>query len=441
MTADLQDSTAVTADSRRKLTLPRLPTTVLVAVLALSYVGCHMMLIHLSIGPARTGANDLQLYSYWLQIGYSFGAWPAISIDWVYPVGALGPLLIASVFGLGEQYIPAWCLMVALINLGVASAAVATTGVRRAALPLSAWFVFLMLLGPSAIARLDAVMMPLVLLALLLCATWPRLASVLITISAWIKVAGGVAIIPLFMVQKSWRERLLRIVAPAALTCAAVATIQWLAGGNWRTLTSFITVQNERNLQVEAVLAMPAVLDHAAKGEQLWNYNQELGTSETWGPWADWGISVSNLALPAIVIVVAVLTYLARRQPVDALLLGVFSMLVGMIVAHKVGSPQFMAWTAPAVVVAICFGRRKRFWVPVGLSLIVASGITGQLYPWGYIPFLNGEPTWLAAWVLRNLILIGALIAGIVELALLAARDRRSRLTSEVDLPAAAASH
>jgi hypothetical protein len=329
-------------------------------------------------------------------------------------------MLLAGLFGTGLAYLPTWCYLVAALNLGTALVAVKVVGVRRALAPLSGWFLFLLLLGPVGIARLDAVMMPLVLMGLLLAATRPALASGLYTFSAWVKVSGGGAIIPLFCTLPTWRERWLRVVLPAALTCAVVVVTQRLGGGDWRFLTSFVAAENTRGLQVEAVLATPAVLGHVFKHEVLWQYNHDLGTSETWGPAADAALAVSAVALPAVAIGVGLLCWLARHRPTEALLLGTLAIMTGLIVAHKVGSPQFVAWTAPAVVVALCLRRDLKFWLGVGAALLLAAAATGLLYPWGYMDFLNGLPFMVTVWVVRNLLLVGVFGAAVVRLARLA---------------------
>jgi hypothetical protein len=301
-------------------------------------------------------------------------------------------------------------------------------GLLRAALPLIGWFAFLALLGPVGITRLDAVMMPLVLIALLVAAKRPALATVLVTFGAWIKVAAGAVVIPLLCAAKTWRQRLVSVVAPAAATCAAVVAAQRLAGGDWHKLTSFVRAETDRGLQVEAILATPAVLTHALKGETIWRYNDDLGTSETWGRAADIALAVSDFALPAVVLVVAALCWLARERAADTLLVGTLALMTGLIVAHKVGSPQFVAWTAPPVVAALCLRRPTRFWLGSGAALAAAAGLTGSLYPWGYYDFLDGEPLMLGVWVIRNLLVAGVFVAALARLARLGRPGRRALL-------------
>jgi uncharacterized membrane protein len=276
--------------------------------------------------------------------------------------------------------------------------------------------------------------------ALLVCAARPALAAVLVTVSAWIKVAGGVTIIPLFLTQRNWREAIRRVVLPAGMVCLVVCLVQRLAGGEWQYLTSFVTEETDRGLQVEAVLATPVVLGHLLKKEILWQYNWDLATVETWGPGAQTAITVSNITMPLMVVAVSVLVWLARRYRTDAMLVGTLTLLTGLIVTHKVGSPQFVAWTAPAVVVALAMQRKLRFWIPMGMILLVTAGLTGRIFPWGYSPMLNGSYPWLAAWVVRNGLLVVVLVCGIVQLVGMARESLIHQLTAaEPPEPATAA--
>jgi hypothetical protein len=416
-----------TANEPTRAPRPAPNTWWLVAGLALAFLITHGVLIYQSLGPATLGANDVRLYAAWVEQGQSGRGWLGIDATWVYPVGALVPMLLASVFGLDQNtYLSVWCVMVAAINLATSAVVVRRFGVVRATGPLAVWFVFLMLLGPCGMTRLDAVMMPLVLIGLAVASVRPALASVLATSAAWIKVSGGLILVPLFAVMKTWRSRLVSVVAPAAATCLVVVLLQQAAGGQWRFLTSFVSAETGRGLQIEAVLATPVVLALASRGQTIYRWNNELSTYETWGAGADLAIRVSDVGMPLMVLAVGVLVWLARRRPTAALLVGSLAMMSGLIVTHKVGSPQFLAWIAPAMVVGLAVGRRAVFWIPVAGAGLIAAALTGLLYPGGYGAFLSADRTMLAIWVIRNLLVVAIFASALLELVRLR-RSSRSR--------------
>jgi hypothetical protein len=392
-----------------------------------AFAGAHALMLWQALGPGVGGSTDVLLYAWWVQQGEQTGGWVGVEADWVYPVGALVPLLGAAARGTGLAYLPTWCLMVTLINLAASAVTVWAFSARRAAPALIGWFVFLAALGPVGLTRLDAVMMPFVLVALALAGTNLPAASVAATLSAWVKVAGGAVIVPLFALARTWRDRLVGVAAPAAAACLGVAGLQRLFGGDWDTLTSFVRAETDRGLQVEAVLATPAVLAHAWRGDGFARYNEDLGTSETWGPWAEAALDVSDWAMPAVAVAVGLLCWRARAHAVESLLVGSLAMMAGLIVAHKVGSPQFVAWLAPPVVVGLCVSFGSVFWQVNGLMLLAAAGLTGWLYPWGYIAFLSASPVMLTVWVVRNAIVVGVLVAALVRLTRLGRPARPAR--------------
>ncbi|MDR1798764.1 MAG: DUF2029 domain-containing protein [Bifidobacteriaceae bacterium] len=371
-------------------------------LLTLTFVAAHAIMFWLALGPFRPGSNDVDLYAYWMWQGSNQGAWPGLTESWVYPVGALIPMVIPQLLGAGAAYLPLWCTMIALLNALTCLVAVSFVGLKRACLPLVWWLIFLVLLGPVAITRLDAAAMPLVLMALLVAVSLPGVAAVLLTVGAWIKVSPGVVLLPLFgVIRRRWRA----VVAPAALTCVAVAALQLLAGGKPNLLLSFVSAEADRGLQVESVLATPVVVLHAIKGEELWVYNEELFTVETWGGLADAMAAIGDVAMWLGLIVIGLLVLCARRRPVEALLTGAFAAMAAMIVLHKVGSPQFIAWLAPAVVVGLIALPASRLWASLAVNLLVVAGLTMVVYPWGYNALLLGDKSLLVVLVVRNLLL------------------------------------
>jgi uncharacterized membrane protein len=261
-----------------------------------------------------------------------------------------------------------------------------------------------------------------VLVALLVAGSFPTLASVLLTVGAWIKVSPGAVLLPLFVVVKRrWRD----VVLPAAVTCAVVIGLAWVLRGSLRTLFSFLGEASGRGLQIESVLATPVVLGHAIMGEEIWTYNDELSTVETWGPVANAMARVGDVALPLAAVAVAVLVWRARTKAADALVTGTLAMLATMIVTNKVGSPQFMAWLAPAIVVALIRRRDLHLWALVAAITTAIAALTMLIYPLFYYQFLDGEAPMLAVYVVRNLALVIVWVIALVELFRIGSRARR----------------
>jgi len=379
------------------------------------FVACHLYLIWVAAQVQPVGAIDVGLYEWWVKEGWSDQAWPGIDRAWVYPVVALVPMIVSvwleQLSGGWLNYLAAWCVMVSLLNATASVVVLRTLGLRRAAWPLIWWFVFLAVLGPVSITRLDAIIMPLVLMALVLAAARPGLAALLLTLGAWIKVVPGVLLAPLaLLARRSWRQ----VVAVGLGVSAVVVMLVWLLGGNLRWLGSFLGTDQSRGLQVESVLATPVVLAHAAGGEVIWQYNDELSTVETWGPGAQTAALIGNVGLPLACLGVLWLAWLARRRPGDALLYSAQGFFTVLIVFNKVGSPQFYTWLAPAVVVGLMSRRNQLFWGPMAALATFTAVLTWLIFPTFYMEFLEADRWMLLIVALRNvcmvLIMCGAVV-------------------------------
>ena len=79
-----------------------------------------------------------------------------------------------------------------------------------------------------------------------------------------------------------------------------------------------------------------------------------------------------------------------------------------LIVFNKVGSPQFMIWLAPVIMVGL-LRDRVRWRTPALLTLgIVAT--TFVIYPLFYTPLIHANPVMAAVLTTRNALLVALLV-------------------------------
>lgn len=359
--------------------------------------------------------HDVELYRYWMALGLVRDQWPVLDGGWVYPAGAVLPMLLPALVTVGESYALAWCVMVTLLD-GVAVAALlrAADGSARRTTGVWWWLGFLTLLGPVAVGRLDAVVAPILVLALLAGARHPRTAATLLTVGAWIKLAPGAVLLPLLTAV---RRPLRDVIAPAAVVCAVVVAAVGALGG-LRHLVSFVTAQQSRGLQVESVAATGWVLAARWREDVTVGLNEALVTWEVTGPGTAATARVLDVVLVLGVGAVAGLLWRTRQEgrAVEALVPGAAVMLTVLVVTNKVGSPQLLAWLAPPMAVALAVGLRAgRGRIGAGL-LLVTAGLTQVVFPWGYDRLLTGDGLLITALVARNLALVGLLVLAVVEL-------------------------
>jgi len=376
------------------------------------------VLVHLAVGavalnfPGGAGIGDVvTIYPFWLQEGFEVHRWVGIQTGWVYPILALPPMIAADVFG-SDRIASTWLSLVFVVD-AVAFAFVtglfARGGGRRGA-PAAAWWwlAFLLLLGPIALTRIDSFATPVALVGALLLVRAPRAAGVLLAVGAWIKVWPA-AIVAAAIVAVRGRLRVL--LGAVVLSLVVVAGVLLLGGA--ANVFSFITAQSGRGLQIESGLATPWLWVAALHpgGAVSVYYDTAILTYQVRGP----GVaSTAALATPLLVLTVGAVLVLgiaaARRGAGAAGVLPAMALgfTTTLIVANKVGSPQYVGWIAVPVVLGLAVraaGRGQRFTVPVVLSLTIAA-LTQLVYPLHYDEILSLQPPMLAVLAVRNLLLL-----------------------------------
>lgn len=385
-----------------------------------AFVAAHAWVAHVGLVRWDWTLGDLGMYRWWSYMAFFDGHWPVVDYEWVYPAGAVVPMLVAGFAGLddGGPYYLAWLVLVAVLN----AAAVALLLRRPRGRVAAAWFVaFVALLGPAGLGRLDGLVAPLTVVALLVALSRPRVSAALLTAGAWIKVAPGAAVLPLLLaVRRPVRD----VVLPALAVCAAVVGVVVARGGAANVL-SFVTAQGQRDLQIESVLATPFMIAGLWSDAVERAYDDQIYTFEISAPGAR---AVADAATPVLVLAVLALTLLlwwVRRRAgarfwtdtalrTDFVVRGAFALTLALLVLNKVGSPQFAAWLAPAVAVALALGL-PRWGVSAWGVLVVAAG-TQLAYPWNYDNIVGGVPGPTFVLAARNLVVVVLLVVAILQI-------------------------
>lgn len=362
--------------------------------------------------------GDVSLYRWWVSEGAQAQGLPVFGGSWVYPFGALLPMLIPmAAQSLGfAGYLLLWILQVTALNAWVVATLLAR-GARRA---VYWWLAFLLAMIPIGFARLDAIICPLMMMALLWLADRPWAAGLLLTIGAWIKVVpGALFLLSLVVVRRrAWQL----VVAGASVTLVVVGIAA--AGGGLSHLASFMDQQDLRGLQIESVAATWFMFARAWDPSVGVRYDHKLFTYQVETPAAYTIARMLDGALIVLVLIIGALVWLAsRRRPDAALLWGSLAVLSGLIVTNKVGSPQFSSWLAVPFVAILAAGivKRRAWNLLLGAFLIAIAFATVMVYPWGYASLLL-HPTGWASWTLlaKNVGVIVVMLASLVALGITA---------------------
>ncbi|WP_255305141.1 hypothetical protein [Microbacterium sp. 3J1] len=395
-------------------------------VLHVALLWCAFIVVHALTAtagwlyPSQPMGDVVLVYEPWAAAALAGESVVGITEIWVYPQVALVPMLAAEVLaaplvgavGVSTAYLIAWAALVTALDavaFGVLVGRSPSHPRRRAAW---FWIVALLLLGPVALYRIDAVTVPLAVIGGLWLTRRPALAAVLFTVGAWIKIWPG-ALLAAAVVAARHRMRML--VTAAAVTAGIVA-IMFLLGAD-AEIFGFLTEQAGRGLQIEAVAATP-FLWLAVAGAARIEYSFDILTFQVSAAGTD---AVGAVLTPLMIVVVLVIAVLGATKSMRGAALSrlfpplALSLVVALIVVNKVGSPQFQTWLIAPVVIWIVLDR-ARAGVPAVLVL-ASCALTFLVYPLTYDALLRADALAVGILSVRNVLLVVLLIVGIRSLA------------------------
>lgn len=382
------------------------------------FIGAHAFYTVLSAMHGHMPYGDVTVvYREWITDALAGNA-RGITEPFVYPVAALIPMWIAHLLGGEAFFVLGWMAQVLALN-SLALWWLTTRRGRFTELYRRAgwwWTVFLWLLGPIAFGRIDAITVPIALVALLRLRRGVFTSSFWLTIGAWIKVWPAALVAAVFTTC----NRRLRVVAGGIAACAVVLIPVLFVAGRSGIINafSFVAGQHERGLQLESVFASVFLLGKSIgiPGYEV-EYSREILTQEVFGPGVD---AVGALLTPLMFALLVMLLILAVRrvhsgariaQTLPVLALGI---VLSFIIANKVGSPQFISWLAPIIVLGLVWWGRGMGRI-ARLGLIVAA-LTQFIYPWGYGYVVRAELIGVLMLAARNALLVWMLVIVVREL-------------------------
>lgn len=370
--------------------------------------------------PSQPMGDVVLVYEPWAAAAWSGGEIVGVTESWVYPQLALLPMMLAALLaapflpllGVSGAYLIGWALLVTVLDAVAFAVLVGRGHVRARRTAAWFWCAALLLLGPIALYRIDAVTVPIAVVAGLWLVTRPTIAAALLTIGAWIKIWPGALLLAAVVAA---RARLRMLLAAAGVT-AGVVVVLLLLGADTEIL-GFLTAQTGRGLQIEAVAATP-FLWMAVTGAARIEYSYDILTFQIVAPGAE---ALATILTPLLVLAAAVVTVVggvkaargasfARLFPPLALLL-----VTVLIALNKVGSPQFQTWLlAPVILWLVLDRRRARTAAALVLALCL---LTCLVYPLSYDGLLRAEAAPVLLLTMRNALLVVLAAVSAVALA------------------------
>ncbi|MFJ6653251.1 glycosyltransferase 87 family protein [Microbacterium sp. NPDC091313] len=383
---------------------------------AVAWAGWHF--------PSQPMGDVYHVYQPWSLQALTGQGVVGITSAWVYPQLALVPMMLAWALAWIGSYTQGWWLLMVLLDAIGFSLVVGDARSRGRRTAAWFWLGAILLLGPVALYRLDAATVPLAIAACLWLVRRPWVAGTLLAVGTWIKIWPA-ALIAAALV--AGRRRLPLLITAAAVSVAVLAVV--FAAGGGAVAFGFVGDQTGRGLQVEAAVSTPYVWLAMLRvpGASVF-YNSDIITYEVTGPWAEAVASAMTPVLGVIVVaLVAVGAYKLRRGAAFARLFPplALALVLALIVANKVGSPQYLTWLVPPLVLALALDRR--LWAGPAVVVLFASGLTQLIYPVMYDRMLATELTPVLVLSMRNLLLVALFVWVCVLLVRVPAGVGRSR--------------
>ncbi|WP_341942487.1 hypothetical protein [Microbacterium sp. LWH10-1.2] len=375
--------------------------------------------------PSQPMGDVVLVYEPWAASALSGGPIVGVTETWVYPQLALLPMLLAKALslplipalGASSAYLLAWAAMVTALDAIAFGVLLGRSPARPRRVAAWFWILALLLLGPIALYRIDAVTVPLVVIAGLWLTRRPALAAALLTVGAWIKIWPGAVLLAAVV---AFRVRVRMLLAAASVTAAVLVALYLL--GARQEILGFLTEQTGRGLQIEAVAATP-FLWLAVAGSARIEYSYDILTFQISAQGADAvGAALTPLMALVVLVIAAIGAVTAIRGADFSRLFPplALSLATTLIVMNKVGSPQFQTWLLAPVILWLVLDR-VRAKAPAGVVLALAL-LTCLVYPLNYDALLRAELLPVVVLSLRNVLLVVLLVLGIRALLRVPAR-------------------
>ncbi|KRB36199.1 DUF2029 domain-containing protein [Microbacterium sp. Root180] len=397
------------------------------AWLWIGFAVVHVAVAALGFIEPNAPMGDVTLvYRPWVTAAVESGWIMGISQEWIYPQLAIVPLVLARGLAWIAGYEVAWAILVTALNALAFALLVGRGRSQGRTIAAAFWLLFILLLGPVGMYRLDAVTVPLALAGVLWLVGRPLLASMLLAVATWMKVWPAALLAAAVIAV---RRRL--VVLAGAVIVSGLTLVAIVAAGGGVFAFGFVAGQTGRGLQLEAPVTAWYLWQAVAgvEGASIY-YDSDILTFQVTGSNVDAVIAaMTPLLLLAVLAVAALGAVQAWRGARFAALFPplALALVLAFIVFNKVGSPQFLTWIVTPIAIGLVLDRRR--WWGAAIAGLAAALLTQLVYPLLYDRLIVADGIAAAVLTLRNLLLIALLVWAVVGV-VRAPRRALSRLAS-----------
>lgn len=376
----------------------------------LAWVASRAWVLHLYLEKYQFINSDVNYYLWWLTRGNGIR-----NTLVEYPQPVVWFLEALTWFGREQSsYMLAFGLSMAALDAGFT----AMLWRRRALQALTFWIAFVLVFGSLIWFRYDMLPAFVVGAAALVVARHPAVSGALVALGAGLKLWPAMLIAPLAGRSRPAVRRTIAFL----LTGAALALAAWWQGG-WKRLTSPLTWQADRGLQVESVPASWLMWQRATSDGTQWRVEMsKYNAFEIFGPGIERWMHVSDMVMLGAVLSaagMALVMVLRRQLPADLLVLCMVSIVLSMLVANKTLSPQYLLWLGTPVAALLALAHTptmRRRAQALAATTLLAALLTQQVYPAYYGHIIGADPqvTATGMMVTRNLLLVVMMVVSAI---------------------------
>lgn len=375
------------------------------------FIGVHLIVMKGPLENGRAFGDVNTVYRIWSEQAVTQAHVVGLHEEWVYPILAMVPMVLAHVINIGD-YTISW--LVLIVSLNALTFALLLHKKKHRNLVAALWWVaFLFLIGPIAFGRLDGISAALAIIGVVICAQHKAFATVLFTVAAWIKIWPGAFVVALLIAV---RQKAIIVFAAAIVSFTVLAISLLLGGANY--VMTFITMQTGRMIQIESPIATPWMwMARAGIGQSAPYYDTVLYTYQVTGVGTDFAAFAIDIIFVLATLLVVTLGLLAHKKGyayeslLPELSLGI---IAAFIAFNKVGSPQFAMWlTAPVILGIMLQGRRFQY---PAVFVACIGALTQLVFPtfFGNIVYLEFFP--LVVLTIRNALYMTVFVWSVVRL-------------------------
>ena len=362
--------------------------------------------------------SDISVYRA-LAARFALGLHPYQDVAFEYPPLAWPLVTLPSMLGALGSY--DWVFVGEMVVMCAAAAGVATAtaerlwpGRRASAVTAAVFAGAVLAAGPIVANRFDAaVALDMAIFAYFMARRWWWPAAATLGIGFALKLTPAV-FLPLVLLLAARRRQVGLSIIAFVVAATAPFLPQLLRGG--RGLLHIFTYHSQRPLQIESLLASVHLLVHAL-GHLPLTVTHSFGSQGLVGPGTHFLAKLSPWLLLACVAALYGLVWRRRRHlrenPADVPLV-LLGMVLVLVCASKVLSPQFLVWTFPLVALVAAaggWGRRA-----IGLGLLGVTLLTQIGFPARYWDLVKLERVPIFLLVARNLALLAVTIVALAQL-------------------------